>query len=92
MTRDQQQKVRENRVRRAAARQGLRLAKSRRRDPHALDYGGYMLTDQAGNAVYSSGFNGFGLQLADIETYLAADKNARAEMGRNQADRPTDLL
>jgi hypothetical protein len=38
-------KVRENRVRRMAARQGLRLVKSRTRDPRALDYGSYMLLD-----------------------------------------------
>jgi hypothetical protein len=35
------EKVRENRARRAAARQGLVLTKSRRRDPRALDYGVY---------------------------------------------------
>jgi hypothetical protein len=34
-----QHKVRENRLRRAAYRQGLRLEKSRRRDPRAVDYG-----------------------------------------------------
>lgn len=44
-------KVRENRLRRMAERQGLRLEKSRRRDPHALDYGGFMLTDPATNGV-----------------------------------------
>jgi hypothetical protein len=35
------EKVRENRARRAAERQGVRLVKSRRRDPRALDYGRY---------------------------------------------------
>jgi hypothetical protein len=38
-------KVRENRLRRMAARQGLRLARNPRRDPRAIDYGSYMLTD-----------------------------------------------
>lgn len=33
------EKVRENRLRRMAERQGLRLVKSRRRDPRAIDYG-----------------------------------------------------
>jgi hypothetical protein len=42
---DQVEKVRENRARRAAARQGLALEKSRRRDPRALDYGVYWLVD-----------------------------------------------
>ena len=36
-------KVRENRVRRAAIRQGYRLVKSRRRDPRAIDYGAYWI-------------------------------------------------
>jgi hypothetical protein len=40
-----EEKIRENRLRRAARRQGLKLTKSRRRDPRALDYGRYWLTD-----------------------------------------------
>lgn len=39
------EKVLENRLRRMADRQGLRLAKSKRRDPRALDYGKYRLID-----------------------------------------------
>jgi hypothetical protein len=35
---DQAEKLRENRLRRMAERQGLRLTKSRRREPRALDY------------------------------------------------------
>ena len=38
-------KIRENRLRRMAERQGVKLQKSRRRDPHALDYGTYRLID-----------------------------------------------
>ena len=37
------EKVRENRLRRMAERQGYALRKSRRRDPRALDYGEIML-------------------------------------------------
>jgi hypothetical protein len=48
-----QEKVRENRLRRMAARQGLQLVKSRRRDPRALDYGTYWLVDAAGVEVAS---------------------------------------
>jgi hypothetical protein len=44
-------KVEENRLRRVAARQGLRLVKSRRRDPRTSDYGTYMLLDAETNAV-----------------------------------------
>ena len=40
-----EEKVRENRLRRAAERQGLKPQWSRRRDPRALDYGRYWLTD-----------------------------------------------
>ena len=43
------EKVRENRLRRVADRQGLRLAKSRRRDERALDYGCYGLITLEGN-------------------------------------------
>jgi hypothetical protein len=39
------EKVREDRLRRMAGRQGLRLEKSRRRDPRALDYGTYQLVN-----------------------------------------------
>src|SRR5215468_4912335 len=42
---DAKTKVRENRLRRIASRQGLRLEKSRQRDPMALDYGKYRLVN-----------------------------------------------
>lgn len=45
MTTSTDEKVRENRLRRMAERQGLKLQKSRRRDPRALDYGKYWLFD-----------------------------------------------
>ena len=44
---DQQRKVLENRLRRAAGRQCLRLEKSRLRDPRVSGYGTFMLTDAA---------------------------------------------
>jgi hypothetical protein len=40
---DNEEKARENRLRRMAERQGLRLLKCRRRDPLALGYGLYAL-------------------------------------------------
>src|SRR3712207_211748 len=43
-----EEKVRENRLRRMAQRQGLTLQKSRRRDPYALDYGKYWLAKVEG--------------------------------------------
>jgi hypothetical protein len=53
MASNTQEKVRENRLRRMAARQGLQLVKSRRRDPRALDYGTYWLVDASGVEVTS---------------------------------------
>ena len=43
MATDQDEKVRENRLRRIAERAGLRLEKSRRRDPRAIDYDCWLL-------------------------------------------------
>jgi hypothetical protein len=64
-------KIWENRLRRAAQRQGLALTKSRRRDPRAHDYGTYMLLDTSTNAVVASGSqSGYGMNLDDIETAL----------------------
>jgi len=45
------EKVRENRLRCMADRQGLRLVKSRRRDPRAIDHGGWMIVDEATNGI-----------------------------------------
>ncbi|WP_329412753.1 hypothetical protein OG563_09500 [Nocardia vinacea] len=49
---DQTAKVRENRLRRAASRQGLRLVKSRRRDPRATDFERFWLYDHRDRIVY----------------------------------------
>lgn len=70
------EKVRENRLRRMAERQGLQLVKSRRRDPLAIGYGGFMLvdvehddvvagTDAAGRPIWP---------LDDIEHYLTSGR------------------
>ena len=61
------EKVHENRLRRAAERQGLRLVKSRRRDPRALDYGGYWLIDRS-HLIVCGGDNGASLD--EIEEVL----------------------
>lgn len=45
---DKSEKVRENRLRRMAVRQGFRLVKTRRLDPLALDYGTYRLVSSKG--------------------------------------------
>ena len=52
MATDNLTKTRENRMRRIAERSGLRLVKSARRDPNALDYGRFALIDErTGGAI-----------------------------------------
>lgn len=65
-------KIRENRLRRMAERQGLRLTKSRRRDKHATGYGTYMLVDAAtdGHDSVVSSELGYGSDLDQIEQQL----------------------
>jgi hypothetical protein len=66
------EKVRENRARRAAIRQGLRLVKSRRRDPRAIDYGEYMIVDVRTNGIVAGGTNDWDwLSLEQVEDWLA---------------------
>jgi hypothetical protein len=71
---DTRTKVRENLLRRMADRQRLQLQKSRRRDPNALDYGTYWLTDP-GNSnalVFPAGEMSaqIGAELDEIGTFL----------------------
>jgi hypothetical protein len=69
-------KVRENRLRRMAERQGLALHKSRRRDPLALDYGTYQLVDPYRNALVAGDTNhGYGLDLDDVEEHLTGGES-----------------
>jgi hypothetical protein len=76
---DQQRKVLENRLRRAADRQGMRLEKSRLRDPRAIGYGTFMLTDAATDTVVYAGDAqlGYGLGLDDVARYLYGDRDGR---------------
>jgi hypothetical protein len=64
-------KVRENRLRRMAERQGFRLVKSRRRDPRAVDYGTYRV--ETADSIEATGFDspmGWGLTLDETEARL----------------------
>jgi hypothetical protein len=65
-------KVRENRLRRMAERQGLRLVKSRRRDRHATGYGTYKLVDETGGDADPDGGD-YGLDLDQVESQLRDD-------------------
>ena len=67
-------KVRENRLRRKADRMGLRLLKSRRRDPDAIDFGLYALvTVDVGGTIHPEGpISPYVLDLDGVEEWLTA--------------------
>ena len=74
---DTDTKVRENRLRRMAERQGLRLVKSRRRDALAIDYGKYRI--ETADGVEATGFDspmGRGLTLDEAEDRLTRPRSA----------------
>jgi hypothetical protein len=61
----------ENRLRREAARQGLRLEKSRKRNPKAAGFGTYRLVDAGSGAIVASKHGtGWGLSLREVERQL----------------------
>ena len=66
-------KVRENRLRRMAERQGLALRKSPRRDPNALDFGIYWIVDPARrDAVVARGSQyDQAMSIDEVERWLA---------------------
>jgi anti-sigma B factor antagonist len=64
-------RVRENRLRRMAARQGLRLLKSTRRDQYADGYGTYRLVGaRDGEHRYGDAVTGYGMDLDAVEQQL----------------------
>jgi hypothetical protein len=82
------EKVRENRIRRVAARQRLRLERSRRRDSRAVDYGRYQLIDIDSNiVVLGGGQHPYSVRLDEIAEDLdepadEAEKPKSAARGR----------
>ena len=82
-------KVYENRLRRMAARQGLRYVAGRRRDPRAIDYGHVWLVDAATNLVVSEFAPevGPGTILDQIEAYLTSDQPRWQEQKRQEEGR-----
>jgi hypothetical protein len=72
-------KTRETRLRRAADRQGLRLERSRRRDPRAIDYDRYWLLDLATGDVVAgaSPIDRPAWDLDQVETWLTSDPKER---------------
>lgn len=74
-------KVRQNRLRRIADRRGLRLVKSGRRDPNALDFARYALIDyETGGAVNPSVIGRYTCSwtLDQIEDYVAEPRDRKA--------------
>lgn len=69
-------KVRENRLRRMADRQGLALHKNRRRDPYARDYGLYALRPLDAATPQTTQDD---LTLDEVEAYLTTDPATRGE-------------
>jgi hypothetical protein len=76
------EKVREDKLRRMAQRQGLYLVKNPRRDPRAIDYGTYMLTAPDKLPVADFGWVCPGApegstHLDDVETWLTSEHAQR---------------
>jgi hypothetical protein len=71
-------KVRENRLRRMAARQGFALLRSRRRDPRAVDYGLYWVVDESTSVVVAWGsYYENGMDLDEVEEWLQTTPSER---------------
>lgn len=81
---DNIEKVRENRIRRMAQRQGLRVVKSRRRDTNAIDFGYYFIVDIEHNCVVA-GCGNIGraiFTLDDVEQWLEYPKKRNTKVGK----------
>lgn len=66
-------KILENKLRRAADRQGLILEKSRRRDPRATDFGRYRLLVDARDIDHNRAITSFNLTLREVEERLTGN-------------------
>ena len=78
--RDQTIKVRENRLRRSAKRNGLKLLRSPRRDTHAIDYNMYALESlyESDGMIHKHGpISPFALTLDDVDIILTSDRRGR---------------
>jgi hypothetical protein len=77
-----EEKANENRLRRMAERQGLRLTKSRTRDPHGTDYGLYALIDDStGGAINPALAQRWvhSWTIDDVEDYLTSDRKPKVK-------------
>ncbi len=70
------EKVRENKLRRKAARMGYRVSKSRSRDPDAMDFGLYAIIDNQTNGLMHASLAdhwSHALTLDQVEHWLTSD-------------------
>jgi hypothetical protein len=75
MTRDVREKVRENRLRRMADRQGYRLLRSRARDPQDITFGGYQVVELETSGIvfgFGNAGRGYDAALDEIEAWLTS--------------------
>jgi hypothetical protein len=84
MAGDNTLKVRENRARRAAQRQGISISKNARRDPRALDYGLWSLDDPHHGIQHTD------LRLDQIETYLTTGQLPTQAQGATRKPAPPE--
>ena len=83
MTVEQELKVKENQIRRKLKRMGYILKKSRRKDPDAYDYGGYMILDLwSGVVMFASDPIPYCLTIEDVEEIVAEAKPIRPKKGK----------
>lgn len=78
------EKVREDRLRRMAQRQGLTVQKSRRRDPLALDYGAYYVM-RGSDCLESPG------NLDELEEFLTTRQSVQRGLAHSAAGETHDL-
>ena len=85
---DAAEKVREARLRRMAQRQGLKLVRSRRRDPLAADFGRYTLVDpDSDRAVAGELGSTSAMTLDDVEIWLSSPSPVSVEVTVEQGRR-----
>src|ERR1039457_687067 len=78
---DAAEKVREARLRRTAERRGLKLVKSRRRDPLAVDYGRYVIVNPDSNRHVAGELgSASAMRLDDVEAWLASPGSETVEV------------
>ncbi len=91
------QKTRENRLRRQAKRLGLAVTKSRVREIHLDDHGGYQIVDRYRNSLvhgerYELDLDDLAEYLAGVEENLKSGREPNSERTEGAASEPRDPL